>query len=102
MSITLTAADTAIFAEIDWNVSINEQAEDRLLRIGQKNSVSIIYTILDNSIDKLILEKNFEKKEMIVSVLGDKYNNHTNNNYINNQGTTKKVVNNVVWNRRKT
>jgi SWI/SNF-related matrix-associated actin-dependent regulator 1 of chromatin subfamily A len=84
MSITLTAADTAIFAEIDWNVSINEQAEDRLLRIGQKNSVNIIYTILDNSIDKLILKKNFEKKEMIVSVLGDKYNNH-----INNQGGGK-------------
>jgi len=89
MSITLTAADTAIFAEIDWNVSINEQAEDRLLRIGQKNSVNIIYTVLDNSIDKLILKKNFEKKEMIVSVLGDKYNNHINNNHINNQGGVK-------------
>jgi len=89
MSITLTTADTAIFAEIDWNVSINEQAEDRLLRIGQKNSVNIIYTILDNSIDKLILRKNFEKKEMIVSVLGDKYNNHINNNHINNQGGAK-------------
>jgi len=75
VSITLTIADTVIFVEMDWNVSVNKQAEDRLLRIGQKNSVSVIYTVMDNSIDKLILQKNFEKEKMIVSVLGDKYNN---------------------------
>ena len=42
VGITLTAADTVIFLERDWTPAINEQAEDRLHRIGQNRSVTVV------------------------------------------------------------
>ena len=42
LGITLTAADTVIFLERDWTPAINEQAEDRLHRIGQDRNVTVI------------------------------------------------------------
>lgn len=51
VGITLTAADTVIFLERDWTPAINEQAEDRLHRIGQERNVTVVILQATDSID---------------------------------------------------
>lgn len=51
VGITLTAADTVIFLERDWTPAINEQAEDRLHRIGQENHVNVIILQATDTVD---------------------------------------------------
>jgi len=52
--ITLTAASHIVFAEMSWSLSQNEQAIDRLHRIGQKNTVYIKYLLFKNSLDEIV------------------------------------------------
>ena len=52
--ITLTAASTCLFVEMSWMLSQNEQAQDRLHRIGQKSTVYIKYLLLGDSLDTAV------------------------------------------------
>jgi SWI/SNF-related matrix-associated actin-dependent regulator of chromatin subfamily A-like protein 1 len=52
--ITLHAASTVLFAEMSWQLSQNEQAQDRLHRIGQKNTVYVKYLLLENTLDIMV------------------------------------------------
>jgi len=69
--ITLTAANTVVFAELEWVPALHAQASDRVLRIGQNaSSINIYYFISSNTVDELIW-KTFERKsKMTTAVLG--------------------------------
>ena len=55
--LTLTAADTVIFAELYWTPATMLQAEDRAHRVGQKNCVNIHYLIGKNTLDDFLYNK---------------------------------------------
>ena len=64
VGINLTRAKYVIFAELDWSPAIHLQAEDRLHRIGQKNTVFAYYLIgngtLDEHVAKVLVDKSYE------------------------------------------
>lgn len=68
--ITLTRADTMLFVERWWVPSREEQAEDRIWRISQKNAVTINYLMAENTVDVRINELVSEKRDIIDQVMG--------------------------------
>ena len=64
-----TAANRAIFAELDWTAANITQAEDRCHRIGQKYVVTIEHLILDGSIDYHLATKIITKQRIYESAL---------------------------------
>jgi len=64
VGINLNRARYVIFAELDWSPAIHRQAEDRLHRIGQKNTVFAYYLIgngtLDNHVANVLVDKSYE------------------------------------------
>lgn len=55
--LTLTAASTVIFAELDWNPSIMLQAEGRAHRIGQAQQVKSFFLIAPGTSDDIMWNK---------------------------------------------
>lgn len=52
--ITLTATNLCIFAELSWSLSENEQAQDRIYRIGQEKTVWVKHLLLEKSLDPVV------------------------------------------------
>jgi len=68
--ITLTAADTVVFVEREWVPGWEEQAEDRVLRIGQESdNVLAIYLSCVGTIDEHFDRVIEEKREIVKAVL---------------------------------
>jgi SWI/SNF-related matrix-associated actin-dependent regulator 1 of chromatin subfamily A len=61
LGINLTAADTVIFHDIDWNPFNDRQAEDRCHRLGQTKPVTIHRLIAGDSIEEH-MQKTAERK----------------------------------------
>ena len=78
VGINLTRAKYVIFAELDWSPAIHRQAEDRLHRIGQKNTVFAYYLIgngtLDDHVADVLVDKSYEIDE-IMDESKDNYEN---------------------------
>ncbi len=78
VGINLNRAKYVIFAEMDWSPAIHQQAEDRLHRIGQKNTVFAYYLIgngtLDDHVANILVNKSFE----IDSIMDDVKENFEN------------------------
>ena len=68
--VTLTRASNMLFVERWWVPSREEQAEDRIYRIGQKNAVNIRYLMAKNTVDNHIAELVDKKRAVIERVMG--------------------------------
>lgn len=56
VGLTLTHASNVVFVDLEWNPSLNEQAEDRCNRIGQTRGVVIIRLIGNHAMDTRITD----------------------------------------------
>lgn len=70
VGITLTAADTVLFVEREWVPATEEQAEDRVNRIGQDSQyVHAVYLRVSNTIDEKFAHIVAQKREVVKGVL---------------------------------
>lgn len=69
VGITLTAAHTVVFTELDFTPSNMMQAEARVHRISQTSSVSSVYLLANNSLDVKIMDLIKTKMEIIKETL---------------------------------
>ncbi len=62
-------AHHVVFFDRDWSPEINEQAEDRVNRQGQKNPVHVYYLECIGTVDRHVSKLNLSKEEDIRQVL---------------------------------
>ncbi len=72
VGINLSKARYVIFAELDWSPAVHQQAEDRLHRIGQKNTVFAYYLIGNRTLDEHVADILVNKSYEIDTILDDK------------------------------
>ena len=62
LGVNLTAADTVIFYDNDWNPTMDAQATDRVHRIGQTKPVSVYRLITKNTVEERIVKRAKQKQ----------------------------------------
>ena len=71
VGITLTASNTVLVCELDWNPAALDQAEDRVNRIGQDSHCDIYYMLGDDSVDDDMYSIIDRKRGVIHAAIGD-------------------------------
>jgi len=72
VGINLSRARYVIFAELDWSPAIHRQAEDRLHRIGQKNTVFAYYLMGNGTLDDHVADVLVDKRYEIDAIMDEK------------------------------
>lgn len=70
-SLTLTAAQTAIYYSNDFNLEHRQQSEDRCHRKGTKHTVVYIDLVAEDTIDETISTALQSKSDMAAAIMGD-------------------------------
>lgn len=65
LGLTLTKASNVAFVELGWNPAQHNQAEDRVHRIGQQDSVNAYYFVGEKTIDEDILALIEAKRQVV-------------------------------------
>jgi len=68
VGLTLTAARTVVFAELDWVPGNVTQAEDRCHRIGQHDTVRVFHIVAEGSIDARLVRAIVDKQSVIEEI----------------------------------
>ncbi|KAG1729304.1 SNF2 family N-terminal domain-containing protein [Suillus paluster] len=69
LGINLTAADTVIFYDQDWNPQIDIQAQDRAHRIGQTKPVLVFRLVTAHTVETRIMHRATEKRKLEALVI---------------------------------
>jgi SNF2 family DNA or RNA helicase len=65
------SACVSVFGELDWSPGVHAQCEDRLHRIGQKDSVLSYYPVASQGQDEEMMEHLGFKTAQFVGIMGD-------------------------------
>ena len=71
LGLNLTGADHVVLVDPDWNPAVDEQARERVLRIGQKHAVTIYRLITAGTIEEKVYHRQLFKNFLKNSVLKD-------------------------------
>lgn len=71
VGVTLTASSTVVFLDRSWSPAMNEQAEDRLHRIGQANTVQVVDIMAKQTVDQGRLQRLETRAGWLRKLLGD-------------------------------
>lgn len=81
LGINLTAADTCIIYDSDWNPQQDLQAQDRCHRIGQTKPVMVFRLVTANTIDQKMVERAAAKRKLEKMIIhSKKFKSHDNRN----------------------
>jgi len=69
LGINLTAADTVIFYDQDWNPQMDIQAQDRAHRIGQTKPVLVFRLVTAHTVETKIMHRATEKRKLEALVI---------------------------------
>ena len=69
IGLNITGADTVIHYDMWWNPAVENQATDRVHRIGQKKNVSAYKLVTLNTIEEKIVEMQNRKKGLVKKVV---------------------------------
>lgn len=72
IGINLTAAQTCVYYTRSWSLEDYLQSQDRLHRIGQTGTVSIVHLVAEGTIDQDIAAALAEKQELADHLTGDR------------------------------
>lgn len=73
VALNLTEANNVFLMDLWWNPAVEEQAMDRIHRIGQHRPIKIHRVIIENSIESKILELQKKKKALFESSVERNY-----------------------------
>ncbi|RCH96451.1 hypothetical protein CU097_000405, partial [Rhizopus azygosporus] len=71
LGLNLTAANRVILMDIWWNPALEEQAIDRVHRIGQRLPVYVTRLMIDNTVEEKIIQLQEKKALLSKGALGD-------------------------------
>jgi SWI/SNF-related matrix-associated actin-dependent regulator of chromatin subfamily A3 len=72
VGLNLVAADTVILADSWWAPAIEDQAVDRVHRLGQKRPCTVWRLIMEDSIEERVLEIQAEKRKLVGKAFQEK------------------------------
>ncbi|WP_370529807.1 helicase-related protein [Alkalihalobacillus sp. AL-G] len=67
--LTITSANQVIHYTRWWNPAVENQATDRVYRIGQQKDVYIYYPVVQNSLEEVVDKLLTEKEELAQNVI---------------------------------
>lgn len=67
--LNLTGADTVILYDLWWNPAVEEQAADRVHRMGQNKKVKVIKLVASGTIEEKMNELQEKKRDLIAEIV---------------------------------